>query len=50
MLELTEYQRERLELIEHKLKFVTDRPIKIIKSMEIENILNKLKELKINLR
>jgi hypothetical protein len=33
-----------------KMKFVTDRPIKIIKSMEIENILNKLKELKINLR
>jgi hypothetical protein len=33
-----------------KMKFVTDRPIKIIKSMEIQNILNKLKELKINLR
>jgi len=27
MLELTEYQRERLELIEHKLKFVTDKPL-----------------------
>ena len=27
MLELTEYQRERLELIEHKLKFVSDRPL-----------------------
>ena len=27
MLELTEYQRERLELIEHKLKFVTERPL-----------------------
>ncbi|MFD0751456.1 ABC transporter substrate-binding protein [Mucilaginibacter calamicampi] len=27
MLNLTEYQRERLELIEHKLKFVTDRPL-----------------------
>lgn len=27
MLELTEYQRERLELIEHKLKFVTEKPL-----------------------
>jgi iron complex transport system substrate-binding protein len=27
MLNLTEYQRERLELIEHKLKFVTDKPL-----------------------
>jgi len=27
MPELTEYQRERLELIEHKLKFVTEKPL-----------------------
>jgi len=27
MPELTEYQRERLELIEHKLKFVSERPL-----------------------
>ena len=27
MLNLTEYQRERLELIEHKLKFFTEKPL-----------------------
>lgn len=27
MLQLTEYQRERLELIEHKLKFVSEKPV-----------------------
>ncbi len=27
MSDLTEYQRERLELIEHKLKFITEKPL-----------------------
>jgi hypothetical protein len=32
------------------MKFVTERPVKIIKSMKIINVLSKLKELKIHLR
>ncbi len=38
-----------LPLENSKSKFTTDRPIKIIKSLKVENILNKLKELKIKL-